>query len=164
MHPLKMLGAAAIALSIGFTAAAEAPIGDWNVDRPGAVYTSLRVDGALACAALCAEDGICMAWTLRERTCELKAVAPAPIWAEGVVSGLSMRAPSFARRTVLTAHAAPPSAQTVATALPANVFPADELIEPLSETALLNADEALLGGPQNDNAHLRPRLAAAGNR
>src|SRR5512147_407839 len=99
-----MLAAGAIA-AIATLARAETPlVGEQGIARPGGVYTTVRISDATQCAALCTRDSICMAWTqLDSGVCELKAVAPSPVAQSGAVSGLSPRAPDFARRVMIAA-------------------------------------------------------------
>lgn len=131
-----------VALALAVEAASQTSVGDADTDRPGAIYTSLRISDPMTCASLCAADNICMAWTYRSAgACDLKAVAPDPIPARGVRSGLSARAPDFARRVTLAMQAAPISGLRDATEYAAPPLrPAD--------------DYALLGGPSTEHARL----------
>ncbi len=69
--------------------------------RPGGVYATVSVADPAACAQACADDALCMSWTLMEAPagplCELKAVIPPAVPDLRATSGLSVRAPSFAR-------------------------------------------------------------------
>ncbi|MEJ0060465.1 MAG: PAN domain-containing protein [Terricaulis sp.] len=130
---------AAVLAIFAVEAAAQTPlIGQANIARPGGVYTTLSVREPAACAQLCSEDAICMAWTFRAQRdgdCELKAVASSPVVEMGAISGLSSRAPDFARR--LAAPAVPENA---------------------SYSALETAENGeLLGGPLTAPVSLRPR-------
>jgi PAN domain len=131
-----LLLASALIVALGASAFAQAPlIGERDTARPGGVYSSLTTADAAACAQLCAEDGICMAWTFRTaptRTCELKAVAPPPIAETGAHSGLSARAPAFAQR--LRASAPDESvALAIAAALPEEEIAGELLGGPIAE-------------------------------
>lgn len=140
---MRALFALLFAACVGLADAAAQSnlIGERDTARPGGVYTQLTISDAFACARACAEDNICLAWTLRAGTCELKAVAPAPIAETGAISGLSSRAPEFVRRVARL--------ETASISTPA----ASSMAEPVS----------LLGGPlpvQSDI--LRPRLGESG--
>ncbi len=90
--------------------AAGAGAHEFGISRPGGVFTIAPADTADACASACERDTICIAWTWRAGVCELKAVAPHPVVEAGAVSGLSARAPAFARAmTVETRIGAPPA-------------------------------------------------------
>lgn len=157
MQRTRILALAAGAFALAAAAAAQQPAGDWHVDRPGAVYASLRTENAEACARRCADDGICMAWSYRiDRSCDLKAVAPAPVRAEGVISGLSPRAPDFAQRIAF--EPLPPRSAAQAPTVGASAAP--RVPAPAAE---MDVAAALLGGPEAEPAYLRPRLGAAGN-
>jgi hypothetical protein len=141
---LLTLFVAALAI-VAVEASAQTPlIGQTNIARPGGVYTTLSVGEPAACAQLCSEDGICMAWTFRaarDGACELKAIAASPVVEIGAISGLSSRAPDFARRLAAPAQSA--DAEIDAT-------------EP-------QASDGLLGGPVGSGpVSLRPRLAEGG--
>jgi hypothetical protein len=133
-----ILFAAVLAIFAVEASAQTSLIGQYNIARPGGVYTTLSVGEPAACAQLCSEDAICMAWTFRaarEGDCELKAVASSPVVEIGAISGLSSRAPDFTRRL-----AAPTIQQDAA---------------PI-ETA---ANGELLGGPLAGPVPLRPRTS-----
>jgi hypothetical protein len=71
-----------------------------GVTRPGGTYATLPGADPNACAQACARDGLCMSWTVIadvQPRCELKAVIPHPIEDSLAISGLSPRAPAFAR-------------------------------------------------------------------
>ena len=141
-----ILVAAAACAALGVQAQAQAPlIGQSDVARPGGFYVLLSAPDAAACARLCAEDSICMAWTFRAPACELKAVVPAPVAERGAISGLSARAPDFVRRIAL---AEAPEALTAPESIP----------DPAPSAEAVSTDE-LLGGPAPSLA-LRPRLGA----
>ena len=141
--------AACVALALGARAVAQdLEVGEEGISRPGGVYLSLRVEDAAACSRACDADGLCLAWTfLRAGACELKAVAPNRVIEPGARSGLSPRAPDFARR-IMRPIAPPSPPAAVAEAAPA---PAPD------------PEAALLGGPPMAAPEaLRPRLGAAG--
>ncbi len=122
-------------------------IGETNVARPGASFATVETETAAACERLCADDTICMAWSFRGSTCELKATVPAAIQETGAISGLSARAPASMRTRI--AAPAPIIAPIVADEAQA---------APIS--APRNDDEvtmALLGGPEGAE-DLRSRL------
>lgn len=96
----------ALGAAVGWTAAATAsePGGatlESGVARPGGVYATVTAPDAIACAEACADDALCMSWTFMivadGAPCELKAVIPHAVPDRRAVSGLSARAPSFAR-------------------------------------------------------------------
>ncbi|MES1199390.1 MAG: PAN domain-containing protein [Pseudomonadota bacterium] len=101
--------------SFGIAAAAQTPlIGRQDIAFTGGVYTSLNLADTAACAQACAQDSICMAWTFRAAqggACELKAVIPHAVNESGAVSGLSSRAPDFARSLAASAPVQPPAEQ-----------------------------------------------------
>ncbi len=144
-----------VALALGAPASAQKiEIGEEGVSRPGGVYMSLRGEDAAACARVCETDGLCLAWTFLEQgVCDLKAIVPARIVQRGARSGLSPRAPDFARRTAIPRASPPPTP------------PPPVAIETSSPTPLpiMDTEGALLGGPSSDTPEaLRPRLGAAG--
>lgn len=111
-----------------------------NASRVNGAYTTLATRDAAACAAACADDGLCMAW-IRDANgvCELMAIAPVAPAPDGFQAGIAARAPAFAAwpKPVMTVAAAPtpPAAETAASAPIA--------YEPETEDTL-----ALLGGPE----------------
>jgi hypothetical protein len=123
-----------------------------NVSRPGGAYTNSPAPSASACASLCAGDSLCMAWdyAVATQVCELKAVTPAPRQASGFVSGLSARAPAFARAMSVPTPQAPPPSLVLAAAptSTASSDPAPARSPPLSPSAPPTENEALLGGPE----------------
>lgn len=60
-------------------------------------YASHSAATSQACARLCADDGLCVAWSLTaDGTCQLRATTPdAPV---GIASGYSQRAPASLRQ------------------------------------------------------------------
>ncbi|HWA00148.1 MAG TPA: PAN domain-containing protein [Caulobacterales bacterium] len=131
----------------GFGASAQTPpVGQVDVAFQGGGYASLHGESAAACAQLCAQDNICMAWTFRaaqQGACELKAVIPHATPETGAVSGLSSRAPDFARQL---AEAAPAKAPVAAVTRGA----ADVVAANASDPAAGAGPQELLGGPPDD--------------
>lgn len=144
-----------LSVAIGLGAQARAQkleFGEEGISRPGGVYMSLSTEDAPACARLCETDGLCLAWTFFEAgVCDLKAIVPIAIVQQGARSGLSVRAPVFARRMPIPRASPRPSpAPEPAASSPSSL--------PITDT-----DSALLGGPSTDLPEaLRPRLGAAG--
>jgi len=123
--------------------AASAAAFELGYARPGGIYASLTNFDTQRCAQACNDDGICLAWTLTPAgVCELKAVAPAATPQPGAVSGLSHRAPAFARLVAAPMPEAPPlRAAYAAPPPPAPIqAPASVMDEQPDETGLL-------GGP-----------------
>ncbi len=118
-------------------------IGETNVARPGGSFRTIQTETAAACERLCADDTICMAWSFRGSTCELKATVPAPIQETGAISGLSARAPASMRTRI--AVPAPIVAPVIADEAQAASAPENEVTM------------ALLGGPEDEEG-LRSRL------
>jgi hypothetical protein len=105
-----MLATGAIAAITATAGAQTALVAERDVARPGGVYETVRTADTIACARLCTEDSICMAWTHQPSgACELKAVVPHPVTETGAMSGLSPRAPDFARRLSMAELAPPPT-------------------------------------------------------
>lgn len=146
---MRLLILAAV-LAFSFEAAAQGTAGQFNTARPGAAYMSTPAADSEACARRCAEDGLCMAWTFQtSNACELHANVSAPVEAAGAYSGLSVRAPAFARTMTIgkpTTAVNTPETTVTPTA------------ETLAEAPLEEAPEVagLLGGP--DEGDLRPRM------
>lgn len=134
MRKLLVIAAALAASAAGASAF------EFGYARPGGVYATLSNFDAQRCAQACADDGICLAWTLTaSANCELKAVAPAATPQQGAISGLSSRAPAFARLVAAPAPQAPPLRAAFAPPAPVQT-PARVLEEQPDETGLL-------GGP-----------------
>jgi hypothetical protein len=72
-------------------------IGEMNVARPGGAFATIDAESAGSCERLCVEDTLCMAWSFQDNLCELKAVVPTPIARDGIISGVSPRAPASMR-------------------------------------------------------------------
>lgn len=98
-------------------------------------YASLPARDGQACARLCADDGLCVAWRLTaEGACQLRATTPeAP---SGLANGFSQRAPASLRQAFV--NLTPPAASAQPTEQSSAAAPAD--------TA--NDDTGLLGGPE----------------
>ena len=122
-------------------------IGETNVARPGASFTTVETETAAACERLCADDTICMAWSFRGSTCELKATVPAAVQETGAISGLSARAPASMRTRIAMPAPAPSVAPIIA-----DEGQAAPISAPEDEVTM-----ALLGGPEGDEG-LRSRL------
>ena len=70
----------------------------FGADASGGAYASLPARDAAACARLCADDSLCIAWSFQAtNTCDLRATAPAA--PEGIANGLSRRAPGELRQS-----------------------------------------------------------------
>lgn len=124
-------------------------IGDFNVARPGGAYATVEAETPAACERICADDTICMAWSFQANTCELKATVPAAHAQDGVISGVSMRAPASLRVRFEAPAAVAPTA---------TVADSGEDDPPVG--APMPEDEismALLGGPEGAEG-LRTRL------
>jgi len=131
--------------------AQEVLIGARDTARPGGSYATLPSADAANCARLCTADGLCMAWTQRaDAMCELKAVVPAPVTMQGAISGLSARAPDFARRVAVAA--ATPATAEIAT---------EPAIEVKTTAADAPSEVALLGGLTDTENPLRPRFGGS---
>ncbi len=119
----------------------------------GGAFRTIASQTAASCARECADDGLCIAWTLTADSCALSAIAPTE-WPQAATEvGLSTRAPSFAampqRPQILTP--APPETATQSE---------DSATHGDTDSATHgDTDYALLGGPAEGD--LRPRL---GNR
>jgi hypothetical protein len=148
---------AALAAVLALSSAQAEPAGQIGFDRPGGTYVSLPSESAGACAAQCAADGLCLAWTFRpaNKSCALKAVVTPAQPLDGVSSGLAPRAPGFAALVGAkveqeplpqrVAALAPPPAPlaNLRVHLPAPVEPKPVAAKP----APIHNDEELLGGP-----------------
>lgn len=142
----------AISALVATAAAAASPsldLGDPDTARPGGVYTTLTVADAAACVRLCAQDSLCMAWTLRASgACELKAVITPRVAEYGARSGLSARAPAFARTIADTRPALAPEIEA----------PPALALRMASSAPPASTNDELLGG--DDTEDLRPRIGA----
>ncbi|MBC7769646.1 MAG: hypothetical protein H7124_12770 [Phycisphaerales bacterium] len=112
-------------------------------------YSSLAARDAAACARLCVDDGLCVAWAFSAQgQCDLRATTPRDIplgaW------GFSARAPGSLRQTFVNPAPAGAPTQTVTTAPAAH--PSDPP-PPRDDYA----DSELLGGPEREDA-LQPEL------
>jgi hypothetical protein len=128
-------------------------IGDMNVARPGGAFATIEAESAGSCERLCVEDTLCMAWSFENNLCELKAVVPMAVTQDGVISGISARAPA-------SLHAQPLLRETTAV----EPFPdanavavTEEEAQPFAALAEDDLSEQLLGGLEDDEG-LRARL------
>lgn len=126
-------------------------IGDVNVARPGGAFATLEAESPGSCERLCVEDTLCMAWSFNNNLCELKAVVPASITQNGVISGISARAPASLR-------AQPALRETMPVAAAPDIF-AEAIVaaEAPSASAEEDISDQLLGGLEGDE-DLRARL------
>lgn len=110
----------------------------------GGVYATLSARDAAACARLCADDGLCMAWSFRaENSCDLRATVPEATGTEGA-SGLSSRAPGAMRSwTQISTQTEPPAPAPMAA-------PATENASPPTDLPQDDVSAMLLGGPEGD--------------
>lgn len=119
--------------------------------RPGGTYATVSVDDAQACAHACSEDSLCMAWTYRSSgACELKAVVTRAVPTPEAVSGLSRRAPGFARGETRDAVA-----EMMA---PAEELVAEQEQAPVDEPAVDVGSEEPPGRPLAATAPPSPQL------
>ena len=110
----------------------------------GSAFRTIASQTAASCARACADDGLCIAWTLTADSCALSAIAPIE-WPQAATEvGLSTRAPSFA---------ALPQRPQVLTPAPQETATHSEDSATQDDT-----DYALLGGPAESD--LRPRLGS----
>jgi len=110
----------------------------------GSAFRTIASQNAASCARACADDGLCIAWTLTVDSCALSAIAPTE-WPQAATEvGLSTRAPSFA---------ALPQRPQVLTPAPEETAAQSE-----NTTTQNDTDYALLGGPAEGD--LRPRLGS----
>jgi len=110
----------------------------------GSAFRTIASQTAASCARACADDGLCIAWTLTVDSCALSAIAPTE-WPQAATEvGLSTRAPSFA---------ALPQRPQVLTPAPEETAAQSE-----NTTTQNDTDYALLGGPAEGD--LRPRLGS----
>jgi len=114
-------------------------------------YATLPGRDATSCARACADDGLCMAWTLTAANdCELRATAPTAPPNSVAAFGLSNRVPASLRLAEAPAPSSPiastaPDAPEIPTIL-ALTLPEDDL------------SAALLGGPEPSATTLSARL------
>jgi hypothetical protein len=109
-----------------------------EANAAGAYLSSPTRDSA-ACARLCADDGLCIAWSYTaEGACQLRANAPEG--PSGIASGVSARAPGTLRQAFV--NHAPAVAPSPAPAAPESAAAA--AVAPIGDDS---ADAELLGGP-----------------
>jgi len=117
------------------------------------VYTSVTARSAAACARLCADDGLCVAWNFTtENACEMRATAPTSF---GPTSGVSARAPEALRQSFAN-HVSPPQPQASAT--PVAATPEAPFAAVIADDEDDEDDGELLGGLNEHSAAIRPRL------
>ena len=146
-----LLAPAAIVAVSAAQAVALAPLaGQPDVAYAGGVYTRLTVEDAVACAQSCEQDGICMAWTYRDaedESCELKAAIGALTPDAGARSGLSSRAPDFARSVALAAPVETPAVHSVSAEIVNQTEPSVTIIAARAATLEQPAHAALAPAP-----------------
>jgi hypothetical protein len=111
-------------------------------------YASHAARDSQACARLCADDGLCIAWSYTaEGACQLRANAPeAP---SGVASGFSTRATGQIRQAFVNHTPNPPAAAPFAEPAP------DSVTATIADDS---ANDELLGGPEQADATPSLRL------
>jgi hypothetical protein len=146
-----LIGACAAAAALG--AGLDALAGERGVARLGGAFASLQASDENACARLCDDDGLCMAWTFRtDGGCSLSAIVAAPSPDPDSISGLSMRAPRALVRAA-TPVTQPPSQEDAQPVI------AEEPEAPEAPATVAAANvPALLGGLDEGDAAFRPRL------
>jgi hypothetical protein len=140
------IGFAALAgLLIATVAAAETirPAAQAGFDRPGGTYATLPTEDADSCAAQCAKDGLCLAWSYQGSGsfCALKAVITPASASAGAVSGLAGRAPGFAALVGASIPAPARAAQAASPRTPANAAPTRKPALPVPDDELLGAPD-----------------------
>lgn len=135
-------------------AIAAAPAG--AVGKSPGAYANVAVRDAAACARLCADDGLCMAWTLYSGgACELTAVVPTEAPADSAAFGLADRAPVFAARPVAVAQLTPIATPApVAAPAPIAASPAPQQLLDVGPDFESEDTSALLGGPEEGDLRL----------
>lgn len=129
-------------ISIPVIFAAALALAAFEAPGEAGAYASAPAQSVEACARICAEDTLCMAWTHAQNTCALRATVPANM--SLAASGLSPRAPQSLRPAPITRLASAPE--------PTLTRPTPR-VEPV-ETAML------LGGPDEETSGLRPSFGA----
>lgn len=116
-------------------------VGEPNVARPGGVFATVPAASAAACERACADDTLCMSWSFEANSCELKAIVPAAAARDGVISGVSARAPASMR-----VRFEPPAPMVNETIIIAHEDDAPTAIA-AADAPTIDASIALLGGP-----------------
>jgi hypothetical protein len=132
----------AAALFGASASAQSAPPWRLDADRPGRTYATAPALDAATCAARCAGDAFCRAWSLSPaRACALKMAAGPAQPSPGFASGLSARA----ERRDDAAEPPPPAPSSL------RGYAGDDPIVAAAyeEMAAFN-EHALLGGPEDD--------------
>lgn len=142
---------ASLAVILVAQAGAAWALGELNTARPGATFATVEASSAAACERLCADDTICMAWSFHANSCELKAIVPAATAQDGVISGVSQRAPASMRVRVEPAPTPTPAPEPGPGSAFEHAFAAAAPPAVEDEISL-----ALLGGPE-DESGLRAR-------
>jgi hypothetical protein len=156
----RTLIAATAALLVTSVAMAEVmPTRQPNTDRPGGTYVLVPTADAAACAAQCAQDGLCLAWAFQPaaaQSCALKAVVTPVQAAEGATSGLAARAPGFAALVGVDLPIRLASETTAKPSQPIQAAPVKreavvDIRPPAPSTPARTApqEEELLGGPND---------------
>lgn len=133
------------ALTIITATAGAAWAQDAGLARTAGAYASVESDSANQCQRLCADDGLCMAWTFTTaNTCQMTAIVPDPTPSPGAVSGLSARAPGYSLRPMIAQAAPAPQPD------PEPIPGLRRLMVAESEPSLrvLDVESELLGGPE----------------
>ncbi|MDX2236309.1 MAG: PAN domain-containing protein [Hyphomonadaceae bacterium] len=132
----------AAALFGASASAQSAPPWRLDVDRPGHTYETAPAQDAAACAARCAGDGFCRAWSLSPaRACALKMAAGAAQPAPGFASGLSARAE---RRDDAAEPPPPPTSLR-------GYASDDPIVAAAYEEMAAFDEQTLLGGPEDEH-------------
>lgn len=117
-------------------------VGDTNIARPGGSFATVEATSPAVCARACADDTLCMAWSFEANSCELKAIVPVAISRDGVISGVSARAPASMR-----VSAEPPQQIVNEAVIIAHETGAPTPL-PSANQQVADASLALLGGPE----------------
>lgn len=140
MRAIAIASTLIAAASLWFDAAAN----DLNLARLQGAYATAPAANAAACARLCADDGLCISWTLQANgVCSLTAIASPGIAESGATSGFSDRAPASLRAPVVV-RAPPPPPEPLRTTIAAF------FTLPEAPSELAPDDLALLGGPEGE--------------
>jgi hypothetical protein len=139
MRAMDAMAAAAAALAAASCGASAAE----------GVYSSSTAHDAAACARMCDDDGLCVAWSFHEDgACELRATAPSQ--PGGAAHGWSRRAPEGLRLASM-----PAPEQTAAAAPQGAASPLPEEDTPKAAPMEDAVSRLLLGGLEVDATGLR---------
>jgi hypothetical protein len=137
MRAMDVMAAAAAAL-------AAAPCG---ASAAEGVYYSSTAHDAAACARMCDDDGLCVAWSFHDGgACELRATAPSE--PGGAAHGWSRRAPEALRLASAPEHPAGAAPSGAASPLP-------EMRAPQAARVEDAVSQLLLGGLEVNETGLR---------